>query len=107
MKNWMEKYEEKQDELRQTELNSKLEELYKYLEDVEDIQKRYNILKKIAEIYEKLKIESLEYAMQEYAEVKKEISKLKYKILEINYKNSEESQSWEELKKEELEEEER
>ena len=45
--------------------------------------------------------------MQEYAEVKKEISKLKYKILEINYKNSEESQSWEELKKEELEEEER
>ncbi len=107
MKNWMEKYEEKQDELRQTELNSKLEELYKYLEDVEDIQKRYNILKKIAEIYEKLKIESLEYDMQEYAEVKKEISKLKYKILEINYKNSEESQSWEELKKEELEEEER
>ena len=105
MKNWMEKYEEKQDELRQTELNSKLEELYKYLEDVEDIQKRYNILKKIAEIYEKLKIESLEYDMQEYAEVKKEI--LKYKILEINYKNSEESQSWEELKKEELEEEER
>ena len=81
MKNWMEKYEEKQDELRQTELNSKLEELYKYLEDVEDIQKRYNILKKIAEIYEKLKIESLEYDMQEYAEVKKEISKLKYKIL--------------------------
>lgn len=73
MKNWMEKYEEKQDELRQTELNSKLEELYKYLEDVEDIQKRYNILKKIAEIYEKLKIESLEYDMQEYAEVKKEI----------------------------------
>lgn len=107
MKNWMEKYEEKQDELRQTELNSKLEELYKYLEDVEDIQKRYNILKKIAEIYEKLKIESLEYDMQEYAEVKKEISKLRYKILEINYKNSEESQSWEELKKEELEEEER
>lgn len=107
MKNWMEKYEEKQDELRQTELNSKLEELYKYLEDVEDIQKRYNILKKIAEIYEKLKIESLEYDIQEYAEVKKEISKLKYKILEINYKNSEESQSWEELKKEELEEEER
>lgn len=107
MKNWMEKYEEKQDELRQTELNSKLEELYKYLEDVEDIQKRYNILKKIAELYEKLKIESLEYDMQEYAEVKKEISKLKYKILEINYKNSEESQSWEELKKEELEEEER
>lgn len=107
MKNWMEKYEEKQDELRQIELNSKLEELYKYLEDVEDIQKRYNILKKIAEIYEKLKIESLEYDMQEYAEVKKEISKLKYKILEINYKNSEESQSWEELKKEELEEEER
>ena len=107
MKNWMEKYEEKQDELRQTELNSKLEELYKYLEDVEDIQKRYNILKKIAEIYEKLKIESLEYDMQEYAEVKKEISKLKYKILEISYKNSEESQSWEELKKEELEEEER
>lgn len=107
MKNWMEKYEEKQDELRQTELNSKLEELYKYLEDVEDIQKRYNILKKIAEIYEKLKIESLEYDMQEYAEVKKEISKLKYRILEINYKNSEESQSWEELKKEELEEEER
>jgi hypothetical protein len=107
MKNWMEKYEEKQDELRQTGLNSKLEELYKYLEDVEDIQKRYNILKKIAEIYEKLKIESLEYDMQEYAEVKKEISKLKYKILEINYKNSEESQSWEELKKEELEEEER
>ena len=107
MKNWMEKYEEKQDELRQTELNSKLEELYKYLEDVEDIQKRYNILKKIAEIYEKLKIESLEYDMQEYAEVKKEISKLKYKILEINYKNSEDSQSWEELKKEELEEEER
>ena len=88
-------------------MNSKLEELYKYLEDVEDIQKRYNILKKIAEIYEKLKIESLEYDMQEYAEVKKEISKLKYKILEINYKNSEESQSWEELKKEELEEEER
>lgn len=77
MKNWMEKYEEKQDELRQTELNSKLEELYKYLEDVEDIQKRYNILKKIAEIYEKLKIESLEYDMQEYAEVKKRDFKIK------------------------------
>ncbi|MBQ2938293.1 MAG: hypothetical protein IJE05_05405 [Clostridia bacterium] len=106
MNNWMEKYERKKDEEREEELNIKLESLLDFLDEAYRDKDRVTIIERILRIYEELRIEACDYNEQDYKAKKKELLDIRYKIMKKKHMEDKESESWNEYKKEELEEEE-
>lgn len=106
MNNWMEKYERKKDEAREEELNIKLENLLDLLDEMNRDKDRIRIIEKILEIYDKLRIEACDYNENDYKAKKKELLNIRYKIMKEKYMEDKESESWNEYRNEELEEEE-
>ena len=106
MNNWMEKYERKKDETRERILNTKLEQLLNLLDETYKKQDRVKVIEKIVEVYDKLRIDACDYDINDYRAKKEELLQIKYEIMKEDYMESKESQSWNDYKKEELEEEE-
>lgn len=104
MNNWMERFEKKQDKIREDFLNNKLDSKLDLAYMEKDTNKVIILLSEALEIYETLKMEGFNYNEVEYLKLKSELNDLKYKEMEKRNRNTKESQSWEEFKKEELEE---
>ena len=106
MNNWMEKFEKSKDEIRETELNTKLEKLLTLLDEAYDSKDRMKVIEKIIDVYNELKIDACDYDEKDFVAKKKELAEFRYTIMKKNYMEEKESESWNEYKKEELEEEE-
>ena len=102
----MEKYERKKDEARERELNCKLESLLNLLDEVYRNKDRVKIIEKILRIYDELRIEACDYDENDYNAKKKELLDIRYQIMKEQYMEDKESESWNEYRNEELEEEE-
>lgn len=109
MGSWMEKYERREDAKREKMLNDILE---RYIEDYDkcntsiDIDKSEKIrkLEAVIEAYKSLIIEAYNYDEEDFKNKEQELSRLKYEVMQEKYNESEESQSWEEYRREEDEE---
>ena len=107
MNNWMEKYERSKDEARELEFNRKLKKLLNLLDEVYKDKDRIKVIENIIEVYEELKIDACDYDYNDYINKKKELAQIRYKLKKEEHMESQESQSWNDYKNEELEEEER
>ena len=105
MENWIEKFERSKDEAREKELNRKLQKLLNLLDEVYRDKDRIKIIENIIGIYNELKIDVCDYDYNDYMNKKKELVEIIYKLKREEHMNSQESQSWNDYKNEELEEE--
>lgn len=105
MNNWMQKYEIKKDEMIEKNLNYKLNKLLDLLDEQYNIEERIKIIEKIVNIYYELIINACDYDERDYILKRKQLQQEKYEILKLKYTEDKESLSWEDYKKEELEEE--
>lgn len=101
MNNWMEKFEKSKDEQREQNLNTKLEMLLDLLDETYKDEDKIKVLERIVKVYEELKIDACNYDDKDYMAKKKELADIRYKLKEQEYKESIESQSWNDFKKEE------
>lgn len=103
MNNWMQKYEQRKDEQREKEQNRELVRLLRTLDNVHTNKEKAKNIEQIIEIYEELKINACEYDNEDYILKRKELKKIRYKLMEEEHKEEKETQSWKEYKEEELE----
>lgn len=105
MENWMERYERRKDEQHERKLRQRLEDFIEYLENKTNIGmiEKLNVLKNITETYHDLELEICQYDVEDYNNKKRELQKIKQRIMQIEHTDSEESQSWNEYKQEESE----
>lgn len=101
MDNWMEKFERSKDELRERELNTKLEKLLDLLDEAYRDKDRVKVLEEIIVVYGELKSEACDYDENDYMAKKKELAEIRYKMKKQEHMESLESQSWNEYKDEE------
>lgn len=107
MGSWMEKFERKEDEKRERELNEILEEAIEEYDDYNmakniDINKKIKKIEKIIEAYKRLIIESFDFNEKDFEQKQKELSTLRYELMQKRYNEGKEAESWEEYKKEEI-----
>lgn len=107
MGSWMEKFERKEDEKRQRELNEILEEVIKEYDDYNmitniDINKKIKKLEKVIEAYKSLIIEAFDFNTKDFEQKQKELSTLKYELMQEKHNKGKDAESWEEYKKEEI-----
>ena len=103
MNNWMENFEKREDEQKEKVLNRQLEKLLDLLDEAYKREDRIRVLEKIIQIYEELKKQLYDYNFKDYIAKKSELANIRLQIKKEEYMNSEESQSWNEYKKEEFE----
>ncbi len=101
----MEKYERRNDEKRERELNARLENLLVSLDESFDNKARVKILKEIVEVYDELRIDACDYDQRDFEAKKCELDRLRYEIMEKAHMEDKDSQSWNDYRSEELEEE--
>lgn len=108
MGNWMQDFEERKDKERERQLNIRLEKLLSYLENKSIIStvEKMMVLKQIVETYRELELGAYEYDVKDYAKKKRELKLLNEMKLEADNADTRESESWNDYKKSELEEEE-
>lgn len=107
MGSWMEKFERKEDEKRERELNEILEEAIEEYDDYNmvtnlDINKKIKKLEKVIEAYKSLMIEAFNFNAKDLEEKQKELSTLRYELMQEKHNKGKDSESWEEYKKEEI-----
>lgn len=102
MDNWMERFEKRQDKIREDFLNNKLDSKLDLAYMEKDPDKIIILLSEALKIYEILKIEGFNYNEVEYLKIKDELHKFKYKKMEEKNRDTKESQSWEDFKNEEV-----
>lgn len=107
MGSWMEKFERKEDEKRQRELNEILEEAIEEYDDYNkvtnvDINKKIKKIEKVIEAYKSLIIEAFNFDAKDFEQKQQELSTLRYKIMQQKHDNEKEAKSWQEYKKEEI-----
>lgn len=107
MNNWMERFERSKDEAREKELNRKLNKLLDLLDEAYKDKDRIKIIESIINLYDELRIDACDYDFSDYMSKKKELAEIRYKLKKKEHMESKESESWNEYKNEELEEEER
>ena len=105
MENWMQKFENKQEETYEEMIRNELDPLLDLVDHlniykVTDMEKA---LARIVELYEKLEKSGLEYDKKDMILKKKQLAKLRFKIKKEEYMESHESESWNEFEKEEQE----
>lgn len=101
----MEKYERRNDEKRERELNTRLERLLVRLDESFNNRDRVKILKEIVEIYDELRIDACDYDERDFEAKKCELDRVRYEMMEKAHMEDKDSQSWNDYKSEELEEE--
>ena len=102
-KNWMEKYEQHNDEKFEKEINYRLERLLDELERTEEDYKRVNILEGIIEQYEDLRRNIFDYDEKDYQSKKKELKDTIDRIKFEEHNSSKEAESWNMYRDEEME----
>ena len=113
MKNWMQKYEYNKEKTEEATLKIQLAELIDLVDNTKyyEENKMIEALLKIVELYEKQKKSGLDYDEKDMIFRKKQLAEIKYEKLEREHIETKESESWNEFKKneeqEELEDEER
>ena len=106
MNNWMEKYERTKDEEKEKKLNWELNKLLDILDEQCRNQDKIVTIQRILNIYHELKMDVCDYDENDYNAKKELLQQVRYEIMELNYMTDKESQSWNDYKREELEEEE-
>ena len=105
MGNWMEKFENRQEETYENKLNNELESLI----DLVDNSREYNekdmekALTRIVKIYEELKSIGLKYDEKDMVFRKKQLVELRFIMKKREYMGTEEASSWNEFEEEEQE----
>ena len=105
MENWMQKFENKQEETYEEMIRNELDPLL----DLVDHSNIYRVtvmekaLARIVELYEKLEKSGLEYDKKDMILKKKQLAELRFKIKKEEHMESHESESWKEFEKEEQE----
>lgn len=107
MGSWMEKFERKEDEKRERELNEILEEAIEEYDDYNmvtnvDINKKIKKIEKVVEAYRSLMIEAFNFNAKDLEEKQKELSTLKYELMQEKHNKGKDSEFWGEYKKEEI-----
>lgn len=105
MNNWMQKYEIEKEELREKNLNYELDKLLDSLDEQHKFEDRIKTIEKILNIYHELKMNACDYDERDYIAKRKQLQQERYEIMKLKYMEDKESQSWNDYKKEELEEE--
>ena len=105
MENWMQKFENKQEETYEEMIRNELDPLLDLVDHsniyrVTDMEKA---LARIVELYEKLEKSGLEYDKKDMILKKKQLVELRFKIKKEEHMESHESESWNEFEKEEQE----
>ena len=80
MVNWMEKFERSKDEVREKELNWKLEKLLSLLDEAYRDKDRIKVIENIIKVYDELKVEACDYDYNDYMSKKKELVEIRYKL---------------------------
>lgn len=101
MKNWAEKYEKKQDDLRENELNYQLKKLLELVDETYKNNDMIKVLTAIIEKYDELKREACDYDEKDYIAKKKQLAEIRYIVLKQQHEESIEAQSWKEYRDEE------
>ena len=105
MGNWMEKFENRQEETYENKLNNELDSLI----DLVDNSREYNekdmekALTRIVKIYEELKSIGLKYYEKDMVFRKKQLVELRFIMKKREYMGTQEASSWNEFEKEEQE----
>ena len=99
--NWMEKYEQHNDEKFEREINNRLETLLDLLDRTVDQNARVNILEGIIEEYEDLRRNIFDYDEKDYEAKKKELKETIDRIKYEEHNSSKEAESWNEFRDEE------
>ena len=105
MGNWMEKFENRQEETYEETIRDELDPLLDLVDHssiyrVTDMEKA---LTRIVELYEKLEKSGLEYDKKDMILKKKQLAELRFKIKKEEDMESHESETWKEIEKEEQE----
>ena len=101
-RNWAEEYENKQEELRERNLNNRVSSLIEKIDNMKDTKEMIAKLEEAVKTFKNLYNEGFEYNKEDEAYVNKKLSELKYKELEEKHKaEGGEHDSWAEYKKEE------
>lgn len=107
MNNWMEKFERSKDEAKEEKLNGKLNKLLDLYDETYRDKDRIKIVEYIIKVYDELRIDACDFDYNDYINKKKELAEIRYKLKKKEHMESKESESWNEYRNEELEEEER
>lgn len=105
MGNWMEKFENRQEETYENKLNNELDSLI----DLVDNSREYNekdmekALTRIVKIYEELKSIGLKYDEKDMVFRKKQLVELRFIMKKREYMGTKEESSWNEFEEEEQE----
>lgn len=105
MENWMQKFENKQEETYEETIRDELDPLLDLVDHssiyrVTDMEKA---LTRIVELYEKLEKSGLEYDKKDMILKKKQLAELRFETQKREHMESHESESWNELEEEEQE----
>lgn len=105
MENWMQKFENKQEETYEETIRDELDPLLDLVDHssiyrVTDMEKA---LTRIVELYEKLEKSGLEYDKKDMILKKKQLAELRFEIQKREHMESHELESWNELEEEEQE----
>ena len=105
MENWMEKFENKQEETYEETIRDELDPLLDLVDHssiyrVTDMEKA---LTHIVELYEKLEKSGLEYDKKDMILKKKQLAELRFEIQKREHMESHVSESWNEFEEEEQE----
>ena len=105
MENWMQKFENKQEETYEETIRDELDPLLDLVDHssiyrVTDMEKA---LTRIVELYEKLEKSGLEYDKKDMILKKKQLAELRFEIQKREHMESHESESWNEIEEEEQE----
>ncbi len=108
MGSWMQKFERKEDEKRERELNEILEQTIEEYYECNiakqiDINKKIKKLENVIEAYISLRLEAFKYDENDFMQKQKELSNLRYELMQKNHNENKDSKSWKDYKKEEME----
>ncbi len=107
MKNWMEKFENRQDLTYENILNEKLDKLIDLVDGATqyNTNSMLNALTSIVELYEKLKNNSYDFDEKDMIFRKKQLAELRYRKLKVEHMDAQESKSWNEFEEDEMQDE--
>lgn len=107
MREWIQKYEDDEEETEKDILNARLNRLINFVDNVRiyKVEDMIRWLSNIVELYEKLRKSGFDFDEKDMIFRKKQLARIKYKKLEREYMESKESESWNDYREEEKKEE--
>ena len=105
MENWMQKFEDKQEETYENKLNDELNSLIDLADNSREHYEKdmEKVLARIVKIYGELKSAGLKYDEKDMILRKKQLVELRFRIKKGEYMETREASSWNEFEEEEQE----